>query len=282
MAAVTLRITDNAIWKPNTIFPTVSIPSSIIEVGANCTTYAFNSILPQANEAAPTCTPGSFEGNMSAVIKIKYNELSSFVSTNDVISFVNPTNGAVLGCGSFNNTNKLFYSTIGGVTTATESPVDIRYYSAIMKKTFLVKAGITYKNNSILGNANSPIEIDISPITITSTIGGVLTAVLRDADWTGKYCLNVFAMNCTGYSDGQTSFCFQRLNVGECIDLIVRTASESAVVSFQALKITSQSLINGGANIEYKAGNSIELKPGFEIKNGAIFSGKIEGCTNRN
>ncbi len=282
LAAVTIRIIDTAIWKPSTTFPSVSIPSSIVEASENCTTYAFNSILPQANEAAPTCTPGSFEGNMSAVVKIKYNELSSFVSTNDVITFLNPTNGAVLGCGSFNNTNKLFYSTIGGVTTATESPVDIRYYSAIMKKTFLVKAGITYKNNSILGNANSPIEIDISPITITSTIGGVLTAVLRDADWTGKYCLNVFAMNCTGYSDGQTSFCFQRLNVGECIDLIVRTASESSVVSFQALKITSQSLINGGANIEYKAGNSIELKPGFEIKNGAIFTGKIEGCTNRN
>jgi len=44
-------------------------------------------------------------------------------------------------------------------------------------------------------------------------------------------------------------------------------------------QISSTNLIDSGSQIIYKAGNSIILEPGFEVKKGAQFSGAIESCT---
>ena len=279
-SAVSIIIEDQVITQPNKIFPTVSIPGGVVESNANCTNYAFNTILPVGTTTKPTCEAQTFEGNMTAVIKVNYNELSSFVSANDVLSFVNPTTGAVLGCAGFNADNKLFYATIGGSTTATEIPIDVMYYSDMMKKTFTLKSGMTYKYNSRLGNALSPFNIDVSPLQVSKNTSGIITAVMQDTSWTGKYCVNVFAMNCSGYNDGQTSFCFQRLKSGDCVDVIVRNITESIDKTVQALSISSKALINSGITIEYKGGNLIELKPGFSTNANTVFKAQIGGCNN--
>jgi len=44
-------------------------------------------------------------------------------------------------------------------------------------------------------------------------------------------------------------------------------------------QISSTNVIDSGSQIIYKAGNSIVLGPGFEVKKGAQFSGAIESCT---
>jgi hypothetical protein len=284
---VQLSIPNNVIWKPSDTFPSVSIPGGFQQPNANCSTFTFNSILPTANEPKPICNEGAFEGNMSTVIKLKYSELNSFVSANDVLTFLKPSTSEVLGCATFNDVNGLFYSTIGGVTTVIESAVDVQYYSDAMKKTFLIQSAFMYQYNTRKGNADAPFEIDISPLSISSDVNGLISVVLKDANWTGKYAVNAFAMNCTNtsdasYSDGQTSFYFQRLGVSECIDIIDLNVSANSNANLQALKIYSESVINTGISIEYKAGNSIELLPGFETQTGTIFTGKIEGCTNKN
>lgn len=44
------------------------------------------------------------------------------------------------------------------------------------------------------------------------------------------------------------------------------------------IKISADNLIRTGANVEYDAGNHIELDPGFEVENGAMFHAYIDGC----
>ena len=44
-------------------------------------------------------------------------------------------------------------------------------------------------------------------------------------------------------------------------------------------QISSTNVIDSGSQIIFKAGNSIVLKPGFEVKHGAEFNGTIESCT---
>lgn len=278
---VTVTIADQVISQPTKIFQNVDIRSKIVETNANCTLFAINTILPSDNISTPTCPlETGLEGNMSAVIKVNYSELSTFVAPGDVLSFINPATNTVVGCAEFKESNKLFYATIGGGTTSAEVPIDAKYYSSAMKKTFTLKSAILYKNNTRSGNALTPVNLDFSPLTVSSDANGVITAVMRDTSWTGKYCVDAFAMNCAGYSDGQASFCFQRLKQGDCVELIVRKITESQNTVVQALSISSEVIINAGIKIEYKGGNSIELKPGFETKSGTTFTGQIEGCNN--
>ena len=278
---VTIAIENQVISQPAKIFAGVTIPTKVIEGSANCTLFGVSTILPFDTIAKPVCVAQTLDGNMSAVIKMKYNELSSFVATGDMISFTNSVTGVVVGCGVFHGDSNLFYATISGNTTATKVPINVKYYSSTMKKSFMIKAGITYDYNTRLGNLLAPFTIDVSPIAISSDVNGLVTAVMRDTSWTGKYCVNAFAMNCNGYSDGQTTFCFQRLKQGDCVDLIIRKVSETVDSSIKAVSISSEAFINSGVNINYQGGNMIELKPGFDARTGAIFKGQIGGCNNK-
>jgi hypothetical protein len=155
------------------------------------------------------------------------------------------------------------------------------YYSDVMKKSLTIRSVFNYVNNTRPNNGGNPFVVDVSPLQISKNGNNEIVATLRDPDWTGEYCMNVFAMNCAGYNDGQTSFCLQRLGINDCLDLIVRSATESTNTSLQALKISSESVINNGIRLEYIGGKTIELKPGFETKTGTVFIGKIEGCDNK-
>ncbi|MEA5461209.1 LamG domain-containing protein [Arcicella sp. LKC2W] len=285
LAELTIVVEDNVIKQPTTIFPTVSIPASITQNNVSCTNYSVSTILPLEAETKPTCSTNPQEGNMSAVLKVKFNERTSFVSENDVLTFVNSATNAVIGCATFNSTNKLFYATISGLTGSTTVPVDVKYYSNTMKKSFTIKSGITYQYNTRLGNAVAPHQLDFSPLNVSVT-NGIVTAVLRDTSWTGKYCVNVAALNCNGYNDGQANFCFQRLKSGDCVDVSTRSAVENVNNVVQALSITSQSFINENVQVEYKAGNVIELKPGFSTNTNndlnTRFNAQIGGCNNAN
>lgn len=281
-AEVTLTLADQIIAQPVKVFQDVAIKMGIAEPNANCTTFAINSILPMSNEMKPNCNaqPG-LEGNMNGVIQVVYNERSSFVSSEDVLTFINPVNGNAVGCGSFDATDNIFDFTVKGGTSSTETPVDVKYYSALMKKTFTLKSALTYRNNKILGDLITPYVIDLSPLSVNVDANGVIKTVMRDTSWTGKYSLDIFAMNCSGFNDGRTTFTFQRLKQGDCVELELRKVSENQDKIIQALSISSDALINSGVNIFYKGGNVIELKPGFDTSNGAIFTGKIEGCNNK-
>jgi len=77
---VTVTIEDQIIKQPDTVFGTVSIPASITENNPNCGLYAVSTILPTGTETKPTCTAQTLEGSMTSVIKVYFNEPSSFVS----------------------------------------------------------------------------------------------------------------------------------------------------------------------------------------------------------
>jgi hypothetical protein len=280
LVPITIDIKDQIIRQPLMIFPTVSIPAAVSGQSFNCGLFTFNTILPISTENKPVCdSQTGFEGNMTGVMKINYNDRSTFVTSNDVLSFINPATSQTVGCATFDSQSNVFNITVKGGVTSTETPIDVKYYSSAMKKTFVVKSGITYKNNKELGDYIIPAPLDISPLSITNN-NGVITAVLRDTSWTGTYCVNVFALNCPGYSDGQTTFCFQRLKQGACLDVVVRNVTEGNNDIVKAVSISSQVIVNSGIRLEYKGGNWIELKPGFETKSRTVFTGKIEGCSN--
>lgn len=280
LVPITIDIKDQLIWQPTKIFPTVSIPAAVSGQSTACGSFTFNSVLPVGTETKPVCVSQTgLEGNMTGVMKINYNERSTFVSSNDVLSFVNPTTGLTVGCATFDSQFNVFNFTVKGGVTSTETPIDVKYYSNTMKKTFVVKSGITYKNNKELGDYITPAPLDVSPLFITNN-NGVITAVMRDTSWTGKYCIDAFALNCPNFGDGQTTFCFQRFKQGACLDVVVRNVTEGTNDVVKAVSISSQVVVNSGIRLEYKGGNKIELKPGFETKPGTVFTGKIEGCSN--
>ncbi|GGD54893.1 hypothetical protein GCM10011514_18840 [Emticicia aquatilis] len=280
LVPITIDIKDQLIWQPSKIFPTVSIPAAVSGQSTACGSFTFNSVLPVGTETKPVCVSQTgLEGNMTGVMKINYNERSTFVSSNDVLSFVNPTTGLTVGCATFDSQFNVFNFTVKGGVTSAETPIDVKYYSNVMKKTFVVKSGVTYKNNKELGDYITPAPLDVSPLTITNN-NGVITAVMRDTSWTGKYCVDAFALNCPNFGDGQTTFCFQRLKQGACLDVVVRNVTEGTNDVVKAVSISSQVVVNSGIRLEYKGGNKIELKPGFETKPGTVFTGKIEGCSN--
>ena len=280
LVPISIVINDQLIWQPNKIFPTVSVVNAVSGQSASCASFTFNTILPTATETKPGCVAQTgLEGNMFGVMKINYNERSTFVSSNDVLSFVNPATGLTVGCGIFDSQFNVFNFTVKGGVSSTETPIDVKYYSDLMKKSFTIKSGIMYRNNRELGDYITPSPLDVSPLSV-SINAGVITAVLRDTSWIGKYCLDAFALNCPNFSDGQTTFCFQRLKQGACVDVIVRNITESTNDIIKAVSISSEVIVNSGIRLEYKGGNKIELKPGFETKAGTVFIGKIEGCSN--
>ncbi|PWK22354.1 concanavalin A-like lectin/glucanase superfamily protein [Arcicella aurantiaca] len=214
--AVTIVIEDQIIKQPDKVFGTVSIPASITESSPNCGLYAVSTILPTGNETKPTCSAQTLEGSMTSVIKVYFNELSSFVSDQDVLSFVNPATGATVGCGVFRANNSLFYTTISGTVTSAAVPLDVIYYSNSMKKSFTLKGGLSYKYNTNLGTGANPHKLDFSPLAVSVDNSGIITTVLRDTSWIGSYGVKAIAMNCTGYNDGEKTFYFRRIAQNDC------------------------------------------------------------------
>ncbi len=214
--AVTVTIEDQIIKQPDKVFSTVSIPASITENNPNCGLYAVSTILPTGTETKPTCTAQTLEGSMTSVIKVYFNELSSFVSDQDALTFINPATGATVGCGVFRANNSLFYTTISGAATSAAVPLDVVYFSNSMKKSFTLKAGFTYNYNVNRGTGANPYKLDFSPLAVNVDNSGVITTVLRDTSWVGSYGVKAIAMNCTGYNDGEKTFYIRRIAQNDC------------------------------------------------------------------
>ena len=246
---VTITLADNIIKQPTTVFPSVSIAEGIDQADANCTTYLISTILPTGNETKPSCTSVTQDGNMSTVIRMRFNEKTNFVSSEDVLTFVNSSTKAVLGCATFRD--NLFYGTIAGPNNSTTFPVDVIYYSNTMKKSFTLKSAFNYQNNSRLGNAVNPTSLDASPLAVTVDSKGVVTTVVRDTSWVGDYCVQVFALNCAGYNDGETSYCMRRLQSNDCSYSFAKPTSNSPICKGDTLFLTT----NEGDSYEWKGPN---------------------------
>lgn len=278
---VSIFIPNQVIQVPETDFDDIDIAVNVTDLEANCTSFAFNTITPVGNESAPVCSsPGGFEGNMNATVKVMFNELSSFVQDGDVLSFHNPADSGVVGCGIFDSELGLFDVTIGGTATSSETSLLAKYFSSQMGKSFWTKEVFTYKNNKVVGDYSTPHPLDFSPISVSADANGLITVTLIDSTWTGEYCLDAFAMNCEGYNDGETSFCLKRLGVNDCFELITRTGSEETSATFRSFNIESDASLNPGINVEYSGGKSITLSPGFEAGSNTVFKATIEGCPN--
>lgn len=246
---IQVTLEDNIIKQPTIVFPTVSIADGIDQTDASCATFLVNTILPIGNDTKPTCTAVTQDGNMSTVIRMRFNEKTNFVSSEDVLTFVNASTKAVLGCATFRD--NLFYGTVAGPNDNTTFPVDVIYYSHTMKKSFTLKSAFNYQNNSRLGNGVNPTSLDASPLAVTVDSKGIISTVVRDTSWVGDYCVQVFALNCEGYNDGETSYCIRRLQSNDCSYSFSKPASNSPVCKGDTLFLKT----NKGDSYEWKGPN---------------------------
>jgi hypothetical protein len=218
--------------------------------------------------AADSCMSITGQQNtMTGVIRIKYSERSNFITSNDMIIFKDNVTQNIIGCSETEGigADTLFNFTVVGGNGIDSTPVDLYYYSAYMDSTFILKKGIYYKKDKELGTLLSPIEINFSPIKVSLQNESTVTVTLVDSSWTGTYCIELFAMNCNkSFADGEMTLCFSRLDASDCINMEVRTGIEENTM-VRAQNISSRALINGMISVRYKAGQEVELKPGFEI-----------------
>jgi len=78
-----------------------------------------------------------------------------------------------------------------------------------------------------------------------------------------------------------TSKCgFYKVNLSGCVDELILTGSESATMDIESNNfISSTQDIKSTANVNYRAKNTIELNPTFQVQLGAIFLAQIAACT---
>lgn len=76
--------------------------------------------------------------------------------------------------------------------------------------------------------------------------------------------------------------CSSAFIIGDCDeDLVLNGPVEAGVGLIKeeaSNSITSTSVINSESNVIYDAGNSVELNPGFEVKQSALFEAYLDGC----
>ena len=267
--AIPLYMNNRFIYAPaDKVFSNVDVRSAHAD-SITCGLYSFNSSLPMGSQqAAEDCTPIAGQQNtMTGVIRVKYNERSNFITSNDLITFIDPITDSMVGCSEVEGigADTLFNFSVAGGNGIDSTPVDLHYYSAYMDSTFILKKGIYYKKDKELGNLNAPYEVNFSPITISLMNLNTLVVTLVDSTWTGTYCIELFAMNCDNdFADGETTLCFSRVNSGDCVDIEVRAGTEDGTV-VHAKTISSTAMINGLLTVHYLAGLEVELKPGFEV-----------------
>lgn len=224
-----ISIENQVITQPSVTFNTVSVPASLAS-NVTCGKFSFNTVLAiGTNNLRPTCTlPTGFQNNMNGTVKVFYNELSNFVSINDRLIFTDPANNnLVVGCGTSTayDGQILFNFTVKGGNSSTSIPIDLSYYSDNLKTTFLLKSGINYLKDLVVGSMINPYLVDFSPLKVSMDNNGTITSTVTNPNWTGKYSVDVFAMNCSGGNDQKGSFYFQRLKTVDCVEL---TSSNNA------------------------------------------------------
>ncbi|MES2519116.1 MAG: right-handed parallel beta-helix repeat-containing protein [Bacteroidota bacterium] len=263
LAATQITIENQVITQPALAFNPVSVPNSLGS-SATCGNFSFNTILPTGTTTPPpACTlPTGFQNNMTGTIKVVYNERSNFASVNDRLIFTDPaSSNLVVGCGTSTTVGGqiIFNFTVKGGNSSTPIPIDVSYYSYNLQTTFVLKSGVNYLKDVVLGNIITPQVLDFSPLKVIMDANGVITTTVNDPNWTGKYPIDVFAMNCPGRSDGTANFYFQRLKVVDCVEL---TASNNA--PFCAGNTLNLSSSQGGTTYAWTGPNSFsstERKP---------------------
>ncbi|SOE20701.1 hypothetical protein SAMN06298216_1186 [Spirosomataceae bacterium TFI 002] len=136
--------------------------------------------------------------------------------------------------------------------------------------------GVTYQWQ-VLSEGN---YIDLAN---TDVYGGVNTSKLTlsfpTVAYTGnQYRCKVFKGECSTYSNSAAL----TVSVGAEAISVVHVSTISGVVNSQAVSYGIAINKNlDGSRVDFKAGNSIELRPGFEAYTGSVFSAKIQNaCQN--
>lgn len=82
---------------------------------------------------------------------------------------------------------------------------------------------------------------------------------------------------------GDDDFWIVKVKNNECLkNLTLKEQIPFGNIEFDALEniISNSKIINSTSNIEYNAGKSIFLNPGFSTQTGSVFKAKIAGCNN--
>lgn len=177
--------------------------------------------------------------------------------------------------------------------TFSQNRIEISYDASgnrIVKKTFggLPNFQAGYTNNSVWPGqaayiwANTCTNGNIS--WSNGQVGGASSSIMVNPTVTTNYVANCIVNGCPNspIKRSVTVFvnsCAQRPETNLTDNYYDNFSSGNVKVEVSR-KISATNKISGGS-ITYDAGNSIELKPGFEAKGNVVFKAQIDGCGNK-
>jgi serine protease len=134
----------------------------------------------------------------------------------------------------------------------------------------------------------------VSPVSVCSSVDYVLVATgcTGTVSWSnGETNLGIILENLNQNTQitascNQTSACVPpppsifNFTLATSPQILTGTLSQNSIQSFYGSNLESTQKINPTSQINYKGTSSVELKPGFEVKQGNVFSAQIGNCNN--
>lgn len=197
-----------------------------------------------------------------------YDEQDNLVEVNH--SYVDP----------FNPEEHIFYLNVRG--NFDNYLAKVIFYSGALGTTFEYFDVFEYGHNNVLGTVLEPFVIDEAPLHFSfNAFTNTISAVIVDENYNGGMCLDVLAIDCDGDEIGSDQVCYE-VGQEECEDHLVLgqfILSQEITQMFSArFSISSDAIIENNQEIDFSAGHSILLLPGFEVKIGGEFTTNNIGC----
>jgi hypothetical protein len=176
---------------------------------------------PVLTEKVPPVSVPSWENvqspetTMNVIASVNYTPKYQFNHANDVLgAFVGDK---VVGMAQRNVINGLYYLSIGS-DNINDSIISLKFYSGAMKDVLIVDSAFLYQPFAILGNAESPLDIDFAPIIpiIPDTLVGngvcLMPLEIVDEDFIGSVTFTFIASDPV-----YPQFLFDETNATFCI-----------------------------------------------------------------
>ena len=188
-----------------------------------------------------------------------------------------------------NSSGATINTSTGELTVSTVGTYTVRY----IVESGACKDSISVNVSAILGQLPPTISANKTSVTTNEAVTLIATGCASGVAWsnimvgdtitltqTGNYTYNAYCTDGTCMSQASNSVTVNFVNCKSIINLLSPTDNKTNVTQIiqAGTNITAANKLTNAANIQYKAGNSIVLQPGFTAESGTVFSTTLQGC----
>ncbi len=257
--------------------------------GSTCYEFDINpsNIASTGQAGHPNLSNSEYEDareNMTVTMKINYAGFNLGQHPEDAIwVYDNQDNLAEVNdsyVDPFNPDEHIFYLNVRG--NFDNYLARVIFYSGVLDTTFEYFDVFEYGHNKVLGTVLEPFVIDEAPLFFNfDDEENTISANIVNSNYAGDICLDVIAFDCEGEEIGTDQVCY-KLGQDPCSNHVTVSqellAAELSQLFLAKFSINSAGVIEEDQVIEFSAGESVCLMPGFEVKQGAEFTVDNVGC----